>query len=163
MRSSPHAFACTGRFLDDRCRPQISAAEFLGQLLAFRKAHFGRWISDALNEHRGIMRSFAATLRAWRRCCTIFVVRVRRMSIVPRIWSQFITQDYWFTIARVNGQTKRRYCFLLRLHDDKRRDIIFKNVLPLYEWKKNKYAFFVCICVCECVLIIHEILCSADW
>lgn len=101
MRNSPHAFACTGRFLDDRCNPQISAAEFLGQLLVFCKAHFGRRISDALNEHRGIMRSFAATLRAWCRCCTIFVVRVRRMSIVPRIWSQFITQDYWFTIARV--------------------------------------------------------------
>lgn len=51
-------------FLDDRCRLQINAAEFLGQLLAFRKVHFGRRISDALNKHRGIMRSFAATLRA---------------------------------------------------------------------------------------------------
>lgn len=141
MRSSPHIFACTGRFLDDRCRPQISAVEFLGQLLAFRKAHFGRRISDALNEHRGIMRSFAATLRAWRRCCTIFVARVRRMSIVPRIWSQFITRDYWFTIARVSGQTKRHYCSSLRLHDGKRRDIInFKKTshssLLLHELKK---------------------------
>lgn len=137
-KQSVHAFACTGRFLDDRCRPQISAVEFLGQLLAFRKAHFGRRISDALNEHRGIMRSFAATLRAWRRCCTIFVARVRRMSIVPRIWSQFITRDYWFTIARVSGQTKRRYCSL-RLHDDNF-EILFKkkkrhNPLLLHELK----------------------------
>lgn len=76
--------------------------------------HFGLRISDALNEHRGIMRSFAdaAMLRVWRRCRTIF--RVFAGCRLFRIWLQFITRDYWFTIARVNGQMKHYHS--LRLH-----------------------------------------------
>lgn len=76
--------------------------------------HFRPRISDGLNEHRGIIRSFAdaATLRAWRRCCTIF--RVSAGCRLFRIWLQFIIRDYWFTIVRVSGQMKH-YRFLLRL------------------------------------------------
>lgn len=144
-------------FLDDRCRPQISAAEFLGQLLAFRKAHFGRWISDALNEHRGIMRSFAATLRAWRRCCTIFVVR--RMSIVPRIWSQFITRDYWFTIARVNGQTRNVIivsCYVCTMTKASRYYLKKIYFTTLWMKKKNKHIHFLYVYMCVHVNCISE-------
>lgn len=122
-------------------RLRINAAEFLGQLLAFRKVHFGRWISDALNKRRGIMRSFAAT--RWRHDAGAALSPSHASSAGCRLFSVFgrnLLRE--ITDLRLRESADMDYgrnvvigsCYVC-ICEDKRR-VIIKNVITLF--------YFVC-------------------
>lgn len=80
-------------------------ANFSANYWHFARHPGGLGISDALNEHRGIMRSSAPlckALRVPRAGALRYIFRTRRgaASIVFRIRPQFITRDCWFTIRK---------------------------------------------------------------
>lgn len=105
--------------------------EFLGQLLAFREVS-GRGISDALNEHRGIMRSSLIRLRCvdgMTRRCRIILRSFARCRLCSVFGHNLLREITDLRSREVSEQMKRYRLPITFAHTitEKRQSIILNR------------------------------------